>query len=86
MSKEIDDGGPAFPCPHTGKVSSESSLTKRDWFAGLAMQGMLAANLVNLPAMTESNIDEIIALEAYRSADAMIFKRTQHLKSNADKT
>ena len=53
---KIDDGGPAFPVcvEHTmtppeefpgalfTKIVSHGGLTLRDWFAGMAMQGMLS--------------------------------------------
>lgn len=40
---EIKDGGPAFP--RSGifpRVLPQEGFTKREWFAGMAVQGMLA--------------------------------------------
>lgn len=56
----MNDGGPAFP--QTAHVPSGMSL--REWYAGLAMQGMLAS---------EAYIAEIIIpAEAFKMADAML--------------
>ena len=45
MSK-IDDSGPAFPCSEhkipDGWTGPSDGLTKREYFAGLAMQGYLS--------------------------------------------
>lgn len=44
---EIDSGGPAFPSEQ-GETSKgwnqtyESGMSKREWFAGMALQGLLA--------------------------------------------
>ena len=58
----IYDGGPAFPCPDTENYDGEAGMSLRDWFAGLAMQGMLASGQVvlNVPG------------EAYEFADLML--------------
>lgn len=76
---EKNDGGPAFPhidyevedqgCgPITKRGAGGMSL--RDWFAGMALQGMLA-NSGNMG----TNADCVIA--AYHVADMMIKKRTE---------
>lgn len=46
----------------------------RDKFASMAMMGMLCANSPS-KFDTGKDIDDVIALEAYRSADAMILQR-----------
>lgn len=48
---------------------------RRDWFAGMAMMGMLAANAKMHEEVTDKNVDYVIAREAYRSADAMLKAR-----------
>lgn len=57
------DGGPAFPqaVPFPGDL--------RDWFAGMALQGLLAE-----PANTNANPAQIAAW-AYDHADAMLRQR-----------
>ncbi len=85
-----NDGGPAFPLNShviedlasmgrdeeltVGDVLHHPGMTLRDWFAGLAMQGMLSSNH-NIPGSTEQNIDAIVAAEAYRTADFMLIER-----------
>lgn len=73
---KINDGGPAFPMPvphyataeDTGGKLEHNGMSLRAYFAGLAMQGMLAGRKcdlgdVNLADMTES---------ATKIADALI--------------
>jgi len=51
MSEEIRDGGPAFPNPAIKEIypdrvalrCAEIGLTKLEWLAGMAMQGMVCA-------------------------------------------
>ncbi len=57
-------GGPAFPVP-TSAVPF-LGLSKREWFAGMALQGMIASGDAN------DNPVGVIAQEAYKLADAMI--------------
>jgi len=57
----------AFPNPHR---TDETGMTLRDYFAGLAMQGMMASN--NLPNSVKN--DELAAV-AYDLADAMLKER-----------
>lgn len=70
---EIDTSGPAFPRPESlypdGSVSDPGALgmTLRDWFAGKAMQGMLAA--------AENYQTSELAMYAYQVADAMLKER-----------
>ena len=74
----INDGGPAFPGqwydfqPCTGdQVVREqwSGMTLRDWFAGLAMQGFLAAQIHGFNDRPASGP---FASMAYEMADAML--------------
>jgi len=73
MSTEKNNGGPAFPMPgadyhdENGELIgnySQSGMSLRAWFAGLAMQGML--NGVANPISSE------IAVKSFDVADAMI--------------
>lgn len=71
-----DGGGPAFPQPIAevdGTVFNASEyspkdagMTRRQWFAGMAMQGILAAD----PALRIK--PDVIASWAYEQADAML--------------
>lgn len=69
MSK--DTTGPAFPCDRLildGQAYSGAGLTRREWFAGLAMQGQ-----INNPLrLGDDEAHRLIAERSYRIADAMI--------------
>lgn len=76
---EQNDGGPAFPGTYGGQhglpVWTEG-LTKREWFAGMALQGILS-NPTTATSKVFKTIDgfmnsEMIADCAYEQADAMI--------------
>ncbi len=56
-----DTSPPAFP--FTNSMHTECGLTKREWFAGMTLQGM---DTEEYPAY------EDIAKTAYRIADAML--------------
>jgi hypothetical protein len=68
-----NDGGPAFPIPPIdngpGNIKSQAKpgMSLRDWFAGMAMQGLLVHD-------DEGVISEA-ARDAYRYADAMLKAR-----------
>lgn len=73
MSK--NDGGPAFPVSgasvrNDGARSPGCGMTLRDWFAGMAMQGLVWP-------WTEGNEDYYAscARGAYQMADAMLAER-----------
>ena len=59
----------AFPNPHR---TDETGMTLRDYFAGLAMQGIMASG--NLPKSVK---DDQLAAVAYDLADAMLKSREQ---------
>lgn len=64
MSK--DTKAPFHPAMHNGStLPGSNGLTKREWYAGLAMQGMLSDNNFDFPA-------EDIARVAFEMADAML--------------
>lgn len=71
MTPNINDGGPAFPVPtpdSTDGRTHDGGLTLRDFFAGMALQGMLANNeTAYAPRAT--------APDCYAYADAMIAAR-----------
>lgn len=61
METKINDGGRAFPTDH------EDGMSKRDYFAAAAMQGLLASGRMHL-----SHDSVAIAERARDVADAMI--------------
>lgn len=74
-----NDGGQAFPragfaFPEIGSQSEPGTrgMTLRDWFAGMALQGILASAL----AKPELGM-EIFVEDAYSVADKMIAKRSE---------
>lgn len=76
MSTPIDDGGPAFPIPDTVHANGQvqygaNGMSLRDWFAGQAMQGMLANQaLIDVFGQYKG-----MSVEAYGYADAMLAAR-----------
>lgn len=83
----MNDGGPAFPEHHyfdpgrgqygmhmTASDVGCGGMSLRDWFAGMAMQGQLAACAVGYE-YTGSDARLKCAIEAYQHADAMLVAR-----------
>jgi hypothetical protein len=77
-------GGPAFPRPAStdeantccGVFYDQEGMSLRDWFAGQALNGMLAHSTRYRPLPTASqNWHEAISEEAYQIADAMLAER-----------
>lgn len=70
MTKDIDNGGGAFPIA-TVDGFSHDGMTLRDWFAGQALAGIATASgYQGLPWGR-------VAVEAYSSADAMLAERSK---------
>ena len=64
-------GGPAFPVvivDRPKELAHFNGMTLRDYFAAKAMQGFLATVKVGCP-------DDLIAVDAYNLADAMLKAR-----------
>ena len=53
---EINDGGPAFP--QFGGMFPATGLSQRDWFAGMALSGLLASGHFTSPKIPEDNENE----------------------------
>jgi hypothetical protein len=75
-NKNKDTSGPAFPVPlNEGErwagPGNCCGMTLRDWFAGLAMQGMYANQTFDYREVEE------IAETAYMQADAMLDVRKE---------
>jgi hypothetical protein len=67
-----NDGGPAFPVPDSHHANGQvqygaNGMTLRDWFAGQALQGLLAR--------AKTSDGGAIAKDAYTLADAMFEAR-----------
>jgi hypothetical protein len=82
--KQLNNGGPAFPVVHaiipqpgsfTQTPEAHQGMTLRDWFAGMALQGNLAACAPGYE-YTGGDSHQRAAEEAYRYADSMISART----------
>jgi len=78
---ELKDGGPAFPMP-SGQEPRVDQVTHynegmslRDWFAGLAMQGMLSNSEVGARGVSISGNPTSINVAAYMVADGMLDAR-----------
>lgn len=73
MNSNIKTGGPAFPTDNAHQTGPHSyhaeGMTLRDWFAGMALQGLLL-DPDSMGATEESNAEF-----AYKVADAMIKAR-----------
>jgi len=78
----MTDGGPAFPAQHFDLAEHEHGMTLRDWFAGMAMQSVLAdaqipgADADPLPPEAARWLG-VVAKVSYRVADAMIQERSK---------
>ncbi len=71
MSAPFDDGGPIASSLHNGEasVTPTGGLSVRDWFAGQALAGILAADT------SLQHSAETCALWAFNQADAMLAAR-----------
>lgn len=72
-----NNGGHAFPTlfidPEHG--SGYAGMTLRDWFAGMALQGLMANPNVQYATHSSEAISALDAQTAYQTADAMIEAR-----------
>lgn len=87
----INNGGPAFPSqenvndPRTSGLLFTQGMTLRDWFAGMALQGIAAAQSGESFSVAmndeikrrKTSAPEMVALMAYNAADAMLAARAQ---------
>jgi hypothetical protein len=80
-----DDGGPAFPRPHTTVDANSpwfklgaAGMSLRDWFAGMALPPFVADmerwNETHPDAIHSLTLD-VCAMSAYQIADAMLKAR-----------
>lgn len=68
MSNTINDGGPAFPTQNGCR--NDEGMTLRDWFAGMALQG-----IINNDNAFANMSDRDIAENCWTAADAMLAAR-----------
>lgn len=68
MNEGLYNGGPAFP---TSTAGLGTGLNMRDWFAGMALQGILA----NPSDIQSDRIWDYLAEISYNYADAMLKER-----------
>lgn len=77
---KIDDGGPAFPCETYGLKNGKETtiptngMTLRDWFAGQALAGLIAATVKDCGV--DPSEDEIAGW-AYYQAERMLAARKE---------
>jgi len=75
-NKTINDGGPAFPWEQSPGNQNNLGLSKREWFAGMALQGILSGapdgiRYQDIPGVTYLAWAEC----AFRCADAMFVEQ-----------
>lgn len=72
-----DNGGSAFPIPNLEHDSTFNGMSLRDYFAGLALQGMWACPNPKSIVTDDNKVatDKDLARLAYEQADAMIEAR-----------
>jgi hypothetical protein len=80
MKEPIDDGGPAFMIPGGGCLAT--GVTLRDYFAAAALPTMMASwerwNRIDNHKQTFSDkLAELVAIDCYEQADAMIAARKE---------
>lgn len=78
MSKQMDDGGPAFPNHSVGINESgegvlitTGGMTLRDWFAGMALQGLVVNDSYRKLGGGKQAVNAVVML-AFEYADEMI--------------
>lgn len=69
--RKSDDGGPAFPVEQPETFAVGGGMSLRDWFAGQALQGMLANDDAS------GAVWSAFAKDAYACADAMLAARSK---------
>ena len=72
---ENKDGGPAFPIAMSCETENYPGMTLRDWFAGIAMQGLLA-HYGDVASIADDYGKTDLYFAAYNHADYMIAERS----------
>jgi len=82
MRTTQDDGGPAFPLPASTQPNGdhqwqEYGMSLRDWFAGMALQGIIAKHPPRSGCIEDDQDEQAFANGAYAYADAMLSARKE---------
>ena len=88
MSEKIDDGGPAFPLTEDAvnfknKDFPMQGMSLRDWFAGMALQGILSdSNTINsirnaTREKTGEAFNQLLGEMVFETADALLEARVK---------
>ena len=72
-----DTGGPAFPVQERECMSAHDGMSLRDWFAGMALQGLLSGCRTETNEIAKEIANNIGIGLAYKMADAMIAERNK---------
>ncbi len=76
MSKQIDDGGQAFPMPGSDQNTPQDGMSLRDYFAAQTLAGLMAdSQVTSRQDETKEGFWMRIAKLCYFAADAMIAAR-----------
>jgi hypothetical protein len=68
---EPNDGGTAFPATVPGMSCTTAGLSKREWFAGMALSGIWAGRESDFVKISAPNTMDV-AVACYAIADAML--------------
>lgn len=76
MRTDGTDGGPAYPLRNSEALDRTwSGMSLRDWFAGQALQGILAGGFAD--TVPHDAVDDEAAFYAYKYADEMLAQRSK---------
>lgn len=85
MNTTLDDGGPAFPHANPNydgnwdKRGQIDGMSLRDWFAGMALQGVMvnAQGLGEMDPEKRARLLKQVACLLYETSDAMLAARKE---------
>ena len=70
-----NDGGAAFPHCAVDYATTEHGMSLRDWFAGMALQGLLASRPYYRAEEGSMTATSFVSTWAYAYAEAMLKQR-----------
>lgn len=68
-TEQPDNGGPAFPIVNPAGMYLHPGMTMLDWFAGMALQGLLASENSDEPSYTNQSAARMAYLQAIEMVD-----------------